>query len=180
MNRRPVPEATDTAIGSRRTPSTAKWLSEFIYGVITAMVALAAFAEHPEGTTGYAVALTVVGGASAIWLAHAFSELVGERAVTRHSFGFAEVGRFLRQSWPIVVAGFLIAAPILLSEAGLWPLARGITLGNVLGLVSLGVIGVAIGVVDGSRPIVIAWDATFAVGIGALIILLESAVHRLG
>ncbi len=121
-------------------------LAEFVYGTVTGMVALAAMSTHPkEGwlETVFAVIL----GASAIWLAHAYSIMLSKRVTAGRRLTRDEVLHTMRGSWPIVSAGVVLAVPLMLCGLGLWSVETGLALSGYLGVVMLALCGMLAGVI---------------------------------
>lgn len=122
--------------------------------------------------------LIVIVGAAAVWMAHAYSKLIGERLRLGHpltSEGFVHAAR---ATWPIVSAGVLLSLPFLPTGLGAYEVATGLRLSTGLGVVLLALIGFMLGVVTdsswGRRLVLIAFSA----GLGVVIVLAEIAIHH--
>ena len=87
-------------------------LSEFIYGTIIGMVAVAGI-DGGDGTSWLEAAAAIVAGAAAIWVAHAYAVLLSRRVVAGHRLAARDLGEALAGSWPIVTAGVILALPLL-------------------------------------------------------------------
>jgi hypothetical protein len=74
-------------------------VARVIYGAIIGLALVVALEHHPPGTSQIITALT--GTAVAVALAHAYSEVVGEEAVTHRRFHLARVKRLLGESGAI-------------------------------------------------------------------------------
>ena len=152
-------------------------LSEFIYGTVMGMVAIAGISSESHLTWLQAAALIVV-GAGAIWIAHAYSELISQRIAGGRRLDGRDLYEVLRGSWPIVVAGFVLAIPLLPVPVGLWSLSTGLWLASALGVVILGILGLVAGkVTNEAWPRRIVWAALTA-GFGLVIVAAELAVHH--
>lgn len=173
-------ENTSAEAGAEQEAYRTKRVSEFVYGVISAMIAIAGLIESSYSESGLSAAVAVIAGAAAIWLAHSYSDWLGEHVRAKGKHGFVGVLRSLRASWPIVLAGFLLATPVALSETGAWSVSVGLTLGNVIGMVMLFMLGLAaarLAQLDAART---AAMTLLTVAIGGAVIAVEQAVHHLG
>jgi hypothetical protein len=167
--------ATDAENDAYRT----KRVSEFVYGVTSAMIAIAGLIESSYSESGWGAAAAVVSGAAAIWLAHSYADWLGEHVRAKGEHGFSGILLSLRASWPIVLAGFLLAAPAALSETGVWSVAVGLTLGNAIGIAMLFALGLTAARLSEANAIRTAGMTLLTVGIGMAIIAIEQAVHHL-
>jgi MFS family permease len=154
-------------------------LSEFVYGVISAMIAIAGLSDNSEPIAGFAAAAAVVAGAAAIWLAHSYADWLGERVRERHELGFQDILHVAATAWPIVIAGVIVSLPIALAETSLWDLETGLLLGNLTGLVILALIGLYAGILAQMSALRTLALMLLTIGLGALVIGVEQAVHHL-
>ena len=95
-------------------------LSEFVYGTITGMVAINGI--DPSHSSWAEAAAIIIVGAAAIWIAHAYSILLGQRIGSGRRLAGSDFGYALWGSWPIVTAGVMLALPTLLAAASIWTL----------------------------------------------------------
>ncbi len=166
------------ATGRSRREWTVRWMSNYIYGTIATLVAIAGltFELHPEALT---TACIVVIGATAIWLAHALSDLVATRADGKAETTLADVARELGRSWSIVSAALPATTIFLLAGLGVWTMRTAFWLADIVGVLALAVVGVA--TAGGSdRPL--SRRIVYVVGlvvVGVTIVLLEAGVHLL-
>jgi VIT1/CCC1 family predicted Fe2+/Mn2+ transporter len=156
-----------------------KRVSEFVYGVISAMIAIAGLVEGSYGGSGRNAAAVVITGAAAIWLAHSYAEWLGEHVRAKGENGFIGVFHAARASWPIVIAGFIIAAPAAFSESGAWSVSRGLWLGTMIGLAMLFVLGLVAARLSQLSAIRTAGMTLLTVGIGVAVVAVERAVHHI-
>ena len=151
-------------------------LTEFIYGTITAMVAIAGLTESPD--VGWWSAFTIIiAGAGAVWVAHAYSALISQRLTVGRRLNTHEMWEAMRTSWPIVTAGVLIASPLFLAGLGLTSSSNALTFSNILGIIVLAVVGYMAGNVS-KEPL--ARRVMLAVGsaaIGFAVVSIELAAH---
>ena len=152
-------------------------LTEFIYGTITALVAIAGLAE--SDTLGWWSAVTIiVVGAAAVWVAHAYSSIISHRLTLGRRLDGREMWEEMRTSWPIVTAGVIVASPLLLAGMGLISVGNALSVSNALGIVILALVGYLAGVVS-KEPF--ARRLILAVGSAALgfaVVSIEFAVHH--
>jgi hypothetical protein len=153
-------------------------ISGYVYGTIGVLVALGSLGAEPEGLRAPVAALVVFVGAIAIWLAHAFSELVAARIRQGHSLGAVRTAAVLRSSWPIVSAALPSVGFICLGWAGLWSVSTGLRGSTVLAVVALGLAGLLVARFSGDRGAAAVLDIALAAGLGILIALLEFAVYH--
>jgi len=139
-----------------------------IYGSILTTSLIGAL--HYSTKAG-SIALTVIATNAVFWLAHVWSEILGERIERGDVGGLAQFRRLARNEWPMVEAGALPALALAAAPAGLcsdriatdaalvvsvaqlagWGLlgakrsgagwAKGLLLGVADGLVGLGIVG---------------------------------------
>lgn len=161
----------------RGRPVDGHRLAEFVYGTVTGLVAIAGIGSHPEdswaGTAGI-----VVAGAIAIWLAHGYSIMLSKRLTLGRRLSSQEIGQVFGGSWPIVIAGVVLAVPILLSGLGLWALDTAVSVSGWLGVVILALIGLLAGSITHEtwpRRLLIA--GVYA-GLGLLVVAIEFVAHH--
>lgn len=152
-------------------------LSEFVYGTVTGMVAVAGISGGDEASWSEA-ALVIVAGAAAIWVAHAYAVLMGKRVAVGHRLDARDLGEALRGSWPIVSAGVILAVPLLPVAAGLWSLDFALGASSLTGVLILALVGILAGVITHEtwpRRILL---AVLSAGLGLAVVAVELAVHH--
>jgi hypothetical protein len=114
-------------------------LAQFIYGTVSGLVALggARGAEVIWWESGSRVVL----GAAAVWLAHAYSELLSHRVVIGRHLEFREFRAVLSSSWAILVAGLLLSTPFFPAGVGVVSVGTATGISKALGVTVLGLIG---------------------------------------
>lgn len=155
----------------------AERLSEFIYGTVTALIAVAAVRSESEVTWIDAAALIVV-GAAAVWLAHGYSKMIARRIAARQYISRRDIGEILRGSWPIVTAGVIVAAPLLLSIIGLTSVANALQISNLVGVLTLALVGWMAGVASGDNLLHRLWLAVVSAALGLMVVSLEFLLHH--
>lgn len=152
-------------------------LAEFVYGTVTGLVAITGIGSHPTGGP-LEVAGIVIAGALAIWLAHGYSILLSKRITSGHRLTGAQIRHAFGGSWPIVIAGAVLATPILLSGLGLWSLETGVGASGWVGVAVLALVGVIAGAITRetwTRRILLALSTA---GIGIAVVAVEYIVHH--
>ncbi len=151
-------------------------LTEFIYGTIIGLVAVAGIdAAHANWLAGLAV--VVVGGV-AIWLAHAYSTLMSRRITSGHRITGSDVAAALTGSWPIVSAALLMAVPFLGVAFDLYSMQIALRLTAGVGVLILALVGFVAGVVTRET-----WPhrillVVLATALGLLVVAVELAIHH--
>ncbi len=154
------------------------WLSEFVYGVITAMVVIAALVQEREDTWWQAF-LIIVAGSAAVWIAHSYSEIISERLVVRRRLVGSDFAKAMRQSWPIVTAGAIVAVPTLFPAIGLTSVETSLTACNVVGIIILALVGYLAGMVTKEKQSYRFFLAAASAGVGVIVVAIEFIVHHL-
>lgn len=152
-------------------------LSEFIYGTVTGLVAVAGI-DASSGASWLGAASIILVGAAAIWVAHAYSTLFGHRIAEGRRAKVRDLGKALTDSWPIVTAGALLAVPLLPAAIGLWSVDVALLVSSLLGVLVLALVGVAAGVVTHEtwpRRLLL---AALSAGLGLAVVFVELAVHH--
>jgi len=151
-------------------------LSEYIYGTVTGLVALAGI-DAGGVVEWWKAALVVVSGAVAIWLAHAYATLIGRQIVSGGQPSVRALWEALERSWPVVTAGLTLAAPLLGVAFGLYGLQSALLCSSGLGVIILGLMGVAAGVAthaSWAQRIVL---TVLSSGLGVLVVAVGLALH---
>jgi hypothetical protein len=129
-----------------------------IYGSILAASLIAVFrAEHDSAKT---TAFALLGTMAVFWLAHAWSQVLGERIHRGHGLGRHGVFLIARAEWPIVEAAFAPAFVLLLGWAGILSTNAAETLALAACIVQLFAWGFAVG-----RKAYTVWWAAVAAGV---------------
>jgi hypothetical protein len=152
-------------------------LSEFIYGTVTGMVAVAGIGGGHK-TSWWEAALVIITRAVAIWVAHAYSILISKRIVSGRRLKAYDLGETLAGSWPIVSAGVLLTILLLPVAVGLWSLDLALRASNFIGVLILVFVGILAGVVTQEtwpRRILL---VVLSAGLGLAVVAVEFAVHH--
>lgn len=152
-------------------------LSEFVYGTVTGMVAIAGIGGGAD-VSWLEAASIIVAGAVAIWIAHAFSILLTRPIETGRRIEARDMGTTLAGSWPIVIAGAILAAPLAGLGMGFWTLQFALRASIAVGLLMLAIVGALAGAMTKatwSRRFLL---AIFAASLGLAVAAIEFAVHR--
>jgi hypothetical protein len=151
-------------------------LSEFVYGTITGMVAISGL--DPAHSSWSQAAEVIIVGAAAIWIAHAYSVLLGRRIASERRLTGKDLAHALRGSWPIVIAGVMLAVPTLLAAANISTLATALRISSLVGVVILALVGIVAGVVTHEtwpRRLLL---AVLTTGLGLVVLGFELAIHH--
>jgi hypothetical protein len=147
-----------------------------IYGLILATSVIAVSREYQPNNAGI-TAVTVIVTATVFWLAHVYAGVLEIELRERHVPTWAEVRGVLDEEWPLVQAGLLPTAILLLGSLGALAddTAQSVALGACL--VELAATGLLAARSAGARGLLVAASAAVTVGFGVVIILLKTIVH---
>jgi hypothetical protein len=152
-------------------------LSEYIYGTVSGLVALAGV-DAGSVAQWWKAALAVVSGAVAIWLAHAYAVLISRQIVVGGQPSARALGEALESSWPVVTAGLTLAVPLFGVPLGLYGLDRALLVSSGLGIVILALMGVAAGGAAHASRIQRIALIVLSCGLGVLVVAVGLAVHN--
>jgi hypothetical protein len=146
-----------------------------IYGSILVTALVSSLSE--EHADGGAMAVAVLSGMAVFWLAHVWSDAVGERLVDPRPFTARGLWRNARQQWPIVQSAFAPLLALVLVELGVWSLTAGVDVALGAAIVQL----VAWGMILGLRSFE-TWPKALLAGavdgaLGLAIVALKVLVH---
>jgi uncharacterized membrane protein HdeD (DUF308 family) len=172
------PEPVDPDFGTAAHERSVHWLSSYVYGTISTLVAIAGltFETNPGALTTAGV---VVVGAVAIWLAHALSQLVVLPSWEKLELRMADVKMELRNSWSILIAAIPATFIFILAGAHVFKVKTAFTVAEAVGVLALAVVGIG---TAGGRSHSTGRRVLYVAGlvsVGLVIVVLESAVHLL-
>jgi hypothetical protein len=149
--------------------------SAAIYGSILAASLVAAL-DVTEATPRE-MTLTLLSTTVVFAVAHAWSEVVGERIAFGHGTSVRRLLELVRREWPLVEAGFVPGAALALAWAGLWSASVGASIALTLAVLQLVGWGIVVGRRSYDR-----WPAALFVGVvngcfGLILVALKVAVH---
>ena len=161
--------------GEAYTDSDQRSFSAAIYGSILAAALVAALDVNevsPREMTMTLLSTTLV-----FAVAHAWSEVVGERIAFGHGASLRRLVELIRREWPLVEAGFVPGAALALAWAGLWSASVGASIALALAVLQLVGWGILVGLRSYDH-----WPAALLVGIvngffGLILVALKIAVH---
>ena len=146
-----------------------------VYGSF--LVASVVGVAFEAGQDARVMTMAAFGSALVLWLAHWWSEVLGEQIAAGETFRHRDVLRVARREWPLVEAAVVPTLLLALAWAGVWSRETGAEL--ALAAAVLQIIGWAL--VAGRRA---GWTrmrtGVFAAGqgtLGVLLLLLERVVH---
>jgi hypothetical protein len=152
-------------------------LTEFIYGTVTALVAVAGI-DATHVSSWYSAALVVTAGGAAFWLAHAYSSLMSNRITSGHRIEGRNVAEALSGTWPIVTAAILVALPFLGSAVSLYGMGAALWAAKAVGVLILALVGFAAGAItreNWARRVLLVLISS---GLGLLVVAVELAIHH--
>jgi hypothetical protein len=152
-------------------------LTEFIYGAVTAMVAVAGI-DSVDGFTWNEAAATVIAGAVAIWIAHAYAGMMGHRVSSGSRLGPRALANALRSTWPVVAAGIIIALPLAGAGLGLYGIPSALIACHGVGIAILACVGWSAGRASQASWARKSFLIALSCGLGLLVVALERLVHH--
>ena len=149
--------------------------SAAIYGSILAASLVAAF-DATQATPGE-MTMTLFSTTIVFAVAHAWSEVVSERIAFGHGASARRLVELIRREWPLVEAGFVPSAALVLAWMGVWSASTGANVALGLAVVQLVGWGILVG-----RRSYDGWPAALFVGavnggFGLILVGLKIAVH---
>jgi len=161
--------------GAGHTDADQRSFSAAIYGSILAAALVAALdvtEVSPREMTMTLLSTTLV-----FAVAHAWSEVVGERIAFGGGASLRRLLELIRREWPLVEAGFVPGAALALAWAGVWSASVGASVALALAVLQLVGWGILVG-----RRSYDHWPAALFVGIvngvfGLILVGLKIAVH---
>jgi hypothetical protein len=159
------------------TRERAAGYSAGVYGSILAAALVGAMFE--DSAAPRSMTLSLVASIVIFWLAHAWSEVIGERVAVGRLFDPARIRALAAHEWPLVESGMLPALALALAWVGLYSRDIGVTLALVVCILHL----VGWGVLAGHRTQP-SWPAALVVGaidgaLGLGIVAIEISIHRI-
>jgi hypothetical protein len=150
-------------------------LAGAIYGLIlaTSVIAVSRQYTHDAGVT----AITVVVTASVFWLAHVYAGVLASGLQLRHMPRWDEVRHIFDEQWPLVQAGILPTAILVLGPVGILEDDTAQTAAIAACLVELGAIGLLVARAAGARGILVAVSGAISLSFGVVVIVLKILVH---
>lgn len=151
-------------------------LTEFIYGTVTAMVAVAGI-DVVDGFEWHEAAATVIGGSVAIWIAHAYAGMMGHRVSSGSRLGLRALAHALRSTWPVAAAGVIVALPLAGAGLGLYDIPRALTACQGVSIAILACVGWAAGRASRANWAHQALLIALSCGLGLLVVALKNVLH---
>ena len=157
----------------------ADWIAFVVYGTITVLAALGGLQLESGSLHALEVATVLLIVAVAAWMAHSMWRVVRARASQDHEPVRSHELHELLRSWPVVACGAPGAVVMLLSAAGAWSVATGLSVGQGLGVAVLFASGLITARLSGattrSRQLVYVLALPC---LGLVIVGLEVAAHK--
>ena len=147
-----------------------------IYGLILATSVIAVSRESQPDNAGI-TAVTVIVTAAVFWLAHVYAESLALGVHGRHMPTWPETRRIVDKQWPLVQAGILPTALLLLGPLGVLGDETAQDLAISACLLELGTTGLLVARAAGARGILAVLSGVIALSFGVVIIVLKVFVH---
>jgi hypothetical protein len=146
-----------------------------VYGSF--LVAAVVGAAFDAGASAREMTASALGSMLIFWLAHAWSEVIGERIAAGGEFRSSEVLVIARREWPLVQAAVLPIVLLALAWAGVWSRETGAVLALVAAILQITGWGFIAGRRSGGS-----WLSAGILGavqgmLGVVLLLLERLVH---
>jgi hypothetical protein len=148
-----------------------------VYGSILAASLVGALLE--QQATARAMTLSVAASIVALWIAHVWSDIIGERVAEGRRFRPARIRFIAIDEWPVVEAGTVPAALLALAWAGVYGRHTGVALALAAAILQL----VGWGMLAGHRT-EDRWSHALLLGafdgaLGVAIVAAEIAIHHI-
>jgi hypothetical protein len=148
-----------------------------VYGSILAASLVGALLE--QHATPRAMTLSVAASIVALWIAHVWSDIIGERIDEGRRFQPSRIRFIAIDEWPVVEAGAVPAVLLALAWAGLYGRQAGVGLALAAAIVQL----IAWGMLAGHRT-EDRWSHALLLGavdgaLGVAIVAAEVAIHHI-
>jgi hypothetical protein len=144
-----------------------------VYGSF--LVASVVGVAFEAGESARAMTLSAFGSMVIFWLAHAWSEVVGERVAAGGTFRARQSLVIARREWPLVEAAVLPTALLALAWAGVWSRETGASLALAAAILQITGWGFLAGRRAGANPLV----ASVLAGVEGLLGVALLALERL-
>ncbi len=151
-------------------------LSAAIYGLIV-VVSLLAVYDNDTGKTLVQIGLGILVTAWVFWLAHVYTEVVGQRRERGRRPTLREIREAAVEMWPLVSATLLPVAVLLLGAAGLLDRATAIDVATAVCLGELFLIGAALERDEGGTLRQSLVSGLVSLSFGIVVIALKALVH---
>lgn len=147
-----------------------------IYGLILATSVIGVSREYALHNAGI-TAVTVVVTAGVFWLAHVYAGVLATGLRDRHTPSRADLRHALDEEWPLVQAGILPTAILLLGPLGVVADDTAHDVAIAVCLAELAAAGLIMARVAGARGLTVALSGAVALSFGLVVIGLKVIVH---
>lgn len=154
----------------------AHWMTELVYGTLTALIAIAGI-EVAGGASPTGAGAIVLVGAAATWLAHSYAALLGRRAATGHPLSATQIGHALRRAWPILLAALPSVVALGGASIGLWSSEVALAFSNIAGIAVLAGAGYLAARAGGATLAGQLTSTVVTASIGVGIVAVERLIH---
>jgi hypothetical protein len=147
-----------------------------IYGLILATSVIAVSARYKSDNAAV-TAVTVAVTATVFWLAHVYAGVLAYARERKRMPSRPDVRAILDEEWPMVQAGILPTAVLVLGPLGILPDDRAHTLAILACLLELGGTGLFVARAAGARGMVALLSGAVSLSFGVVLIVLKALVH---
>ena len=151
-------------------------VAEAIYGLILATSVIAVTRKYEPGNAGVTAA-TVIVTATVFWLAHVYAGLLAVGVRDHRAPGRDDLRLVVDDHWPLVQAGILPTALLLLGPLGILDDATAQDVAVAACLAELTAIGILAALAAGARGIWVVLSAAVSLSLGGCVIILKVLVH---
>jgi hypothetical protein len=173
-----LPEGTlfvVTAAPIRIPPARHMRYGAAVYGSF--LVASVVGVSYEAGDDARAMTATLFASMLVFWLAHAWSEVVGEHIAAGSSFRPRRIPAIARREWPLVEASVLPTALLALAWAGAWSRGAGAMLALVSAIVQITGWGFVAGVRAGGAVLSAGLLGAVQGILGIALLAVERVIH---
>jgi hypothetical protein len=146
-----------------------------VYGSILVAAVIAALSEKQASAGRLAASVAATG--IVFWLAHVWSDGLGEYAATGRRPGAARLAVLASQQWPMLQAELVPLLALLVGAVGAYSDETAVTISLALAVAQLFVWGYAAGSRGHERRRDAIFSALITGGLGLVLVLLKIAVH---
>jgi hypothetical protein len=146
-----------------------------VYGSF--LVASVVGVAFEAGESAAAITMSALGSMFVFWLAHAWSDTVGERISAGDDFRRRDVVVIARREWPLFEAAVLPVILLALAWAGVWSRETGVVLALGAALVQIAGWGYVAGLRAGGSRLAAAALGAVECLLGVVLLMLERFVH---
>jgi hypothetical protein len=134
-------------------------------------------ASYEAGEDARTMTATLFTSMVVFWLAHAWSEVVGQHVTRGSGFQPRRIVGIARREWPLVEAAVVPTLLLALAWAGVWSRQTGVTLALVSAVVQIAAFGSVAGLRSGGTVLSAALLGAAQGTLGVSLLALEKLIH---